>query len=344
MDRRTFLTLSVPAVGLRQKTTMASALYGRLHGPSGFLPFRERLLALPGEKSFLIRVDGRPDLDWFGRDWSQWASYRPDAQLFVGSAIKTFILARFLQKAEDGSLSEGELLPVDDGIRSLVSPVFGASANASDNLSGKATARTALEAMITHSDNTGTDMALKKVGVDDVRAFIAAEGLSATLIPGSTRLMFSYLAGADLGVDKGWNGMLEIMKDQYFGTPRSPFNYEETMISTATEMVSHYQRALAGEFFSKPETLKEFMRIQAMADVLAELVPPGLAAYGKGGSIHWQDFHALCATGQMIVRRRPVTFYFALNWRGSDTDAPKVSAEFAAAAAGMLVVVAGPFG
>jgi hypothetical protein len=39
-------------------------------------------------------------------------------------------------------------------------------------------------------------VALKRVGVADVRAFIAAEGLTATLIPGSTRLMFSYFAGA----------------------------------------------------------------------------------------------------------------------------------------------------
>jgi beta-lactamase class A len=339
MDRRAFLSLAAPSVALAGPTATTVAIQQAVQQTErreSFLVWRQRLLDVPGDKSFLIRTGGGL-ASWQGQ-------YRPDAPLFVGSAIKTFILARFLQKVEAGDLSEGELLPVDDGIRSLVSPVFGANADASANLNGKATARTALEAMISHSDNTGTDMALKRVGADDVRAFIASEGLSATLIPDSTRVMISYLAGAPYGVDKGWDGMLEIMNDQYFGTPRSPFNGQETMISTATEMVSHYERALAGEFFSKPETLKEFKRIQAMADLVPGIVPAGIAAYGKGGSIDWQDFHALCGAGQMIVSGEPVTFYFALNWTGSDEDVPAVSAEFVAATAGMLAAVAGPLG
>ena len=44
-----------------------------------------------------------------------------------------------------------------------------------------------VEAMILHSDNTGTDMSMKLVGVDKVRAFIASAGLTNTLIPESTR-------------------------------------------------------------------------------------------------------------------------------------------------------------
>ena len=64
------------------------------------------------------------------------------------------------------------------------------------NLSGTVSERTALEAMILHSDNTGTDMILKLVGPDNVRALIASAGLTNTLIPDSTRSFVGYLLGA----------------------------------------------------------------------------------------------------------------------------------------------------
>ena len=41
-----------------------------------------------------------------------------------------------------------------------------------DHLSGTASACTVLEAMIAHSDNTATDAAMRRVGVDNVRAFL----------------------------------------------------------------------------------------------------------------------------------------------------------------------------
>jgi beta-lactamase class A len=40
----------------------------------------------------------------------------------------------------------------------------------------------------------------------------------------------------------------------------------------------------------KPETLVEFKRIQAMADAIAQVVPPDTIAYAKGGSIDWDGF------------------------------------------------------
>ena len=62
------------------------------------------------------------------------------------------------------------------------------------NLIGKVSERTALEAMIMHSDNTGTDMCLKHVGPDKVREFITSAGLKSVMIPESTRTFFGYLA------------------------------------------------------------------------------------------------------------------------------------------------------
>ncbi|MEJ1975188.1 MAG: hypothetical protein WDN49_03125 [Acetobacteraceae bacterium] len=54
-----------------------------------------------------------------------------------------------------------------------------------------------------------------------------------------------------------------------------------------------------------------------MADAIARVVPPGVAAYAKGGSIDWQDSHALCFAGQMMLGRDPVTICATVNWTGA---------------------------
>jgi beta-lactamase class A len=121
---------------------------------------------------------------------SPWTvGHDPDARLFVGSAVKTFILAAYLREIEGGRLTLDQQLAIDDGVRSPSSPVF-------MKLLGSTEGRSVLEAMIAHSDNTATDAALKAVGPDRVRGLIREAGLSATHIPDSTRRMVSYLAGA----------------------------------------------------------------------------------------------------------------------------------------------------
>jgi beta-lactamase class A len=62
-------------------------------------------------------------------------------------------------------------------------------------LTGLISERTAAEAMIMHSDNTGTDMMIKMTGADYVRQLIAGLGLSHTQIPDSTRSFGAYLFG-----------------------------------------------------------------------------------------------------------------------------------------------------
>jgi beta-lactamase class A len=239
----------------------------------------------------------------------------PGARLFVGSAVKTFILATYLRDVESGRLTLDQQLAINDDARSPSSPVF-------MKLTGTTEARSVLEAMIAHSDNTATDAALKAVGPERVRELVSEAGLSATRTPDSTRRMVSYLAGAPEGVDFGWEGMERMAHGQLAGPPQSPMNDHQTMLSTAEEMVRWYQRALKGEFFRKPETLLEFKRIQAMADSLWHVVPADTLAYGKGGSIDWQDFHCFALSGQMMVRGVPVTFCFTINWTGPTDGVP----------------------
>lgn len=241
--------------------------------------------------------------------------------LFVGSAVKTFILAQYLREVEAGRLSESTQVSVGPEVWSPGSPVF-------LHLTGTTPAKSALEAMISHSDNTGTDIALNAAGAGQVRDLIWSAGLARTRIPDSTRKLFSYLAGAPDGVDLGWEGMEKMAKGIMPGKPRQPINDRQTMASTAGEMVNWYEQALAGRYFRKHETLAEFKRISAMADAMPMMVPEDVMAYGKGGSIDWGDFHCFCGAGQMVQPARRTSFCFIVNWTGTDDTVPVMLASF----------------
>ena len=86
------------------------------------------------------------------------------------------MLGQDLRDVEATQLSEDEQVPIDDAARMIGSPVF-------LDLAGTTTARSILEAMITHSDNTATDIATMKVGADRVRALIVQAGLPSIRIP-----------------------------------------------------------------------------------------------------------------------------------------------------------------
>jgi beta-lactamase class A len=249
------------------------------------------------------------------------ATHEPDAPLFCGSCFKTFVLAAYLQEVEAERLFEAEQLAIDDRVRSTGGGVF-------DFLSGTTQARNVLEAMIAHSDNTATDVAMGRLGADKVRAFIRSAGLRQARVPDSTRRFFSYVAGYPPGEDMGWQGLKDMQAGKTPGPSRSPVNDVQTMVCPASEFVSYYKRALAGAFFKSQTTLTEFKRIQAMADAIALVIPPDTPAYLKGGSIDWNGFYCMATAGQMIAGRTPVTFCLTLNWHESEGGKDAVEAAY----------------
>ena len=244
-------------------------------------------------------------------------SHQADKQLFVGSAVKTFILAQFLKEVETGQLSEETQFSIGPDTWSPGSLVF-------QHLQGTTTGRSVLEAMIQHSDNTATDIAINAVGAEKVRALIHEAGLTKTQIPDSTRKLFSYLAGAPSGTDIGWQGMQDLEKDIYPGEVRHAVNLEQSMLSTAREMSRWYEHVLSGKVFSKTETLAEFKRVSFNT----KMVPADTLAYGKGGSIDWEGFHCFCLAGQMLQHERTTSFCFIINWEGPNEDVPQVFERF----------------
>lgn len=271
----------------------------------------------PETTGAMLRVD-TPQSPWS-------AAHGADRKLFVASGFKTFVLGQFLRDHEvaRNGITESSPCEVSDRLRSSGSSVLG-------GLTGTSNYRNALEAMIAHSDNTATDIALAQAEPDRVRALISQAGLSSTQIPTSTRRVFSYLAGAPVGVDLGWAGMLRMQNNEDLGfAPRTDvINANESMLSSAADMTSWYQQVLTGKFFQKPATTQEFKRISSMADALWMVVPQDTIAFGKGGSIDWEDFHALCVAGQMRVKDVPVSFCFTLNWRGGTATSGSRTGEF----------------
>jgi len=202
---------------------------------------------------------------------------------------------------------------------------------------GQISQRTALEAMILHSDNTATDMSIKQAGIDQVRAFISSAGLTNTLVPESTRAFVGYLLGASDYKTFTW---AEVGAAANSPIVNSPLNDVQTLASSADDLVSYYSRALQGAFFRHDATLNEFRRILAMGDAISLVpVPLGVSAFVKGGSIDVSGFHALCVPGAMLFDDRWVYFCFTINWYAkAETDPTTVSA-FAAAASAALTVV-----
>jgi beta-lactamase class A len=259
---------------------------------------------------------------------------RASDRLFVGSAIKTFVLCEALRQSDSPDVVQRisqRQLAVDASVWSVDSATFNPP-----NLIGTVSERTALEAMIMHSDNTGTDMSFKQVGPRNVRSLIASAGLTNTLVPESTRVFFGYLLGAKNYKTFTWADLAAA--NGPFVNP--PLNTVQTMASSADDLVSYYSRAVHGKFFSHSQTLNEFRRILAIGGAIWLLpVPLGVSAFVKGGSIDVPGFHAVCVPGAMVFDDRWVYFCMTINWDANALTDPDTVNAFLAAGSRALTLV-----
>lgn len=267
----------------------------------------------PGNKALKISAPaaaGKPSI---------LVSLNSEEMLFVASANKTFVLGEALRQADSANLIaqlEQRELALDASVWSLGSPTFNPP-----NLSGAVSERTTMEAMVTRSDNTATDMLFKLVGANSVRQFIASAGLQHTLIPDSTRALAAYIFGAENYLNITWNELLQLVK----GPLVRPFlNNVETFASSADDFVSYYSRALQGEFFQHSETLTEFRRILTLCDFIYLIpLPLGASIYAKSGNADFPGFHVRSIAGGMFTSDRWVYFAFLINWNAAESDDPQ---------------------
>jgi beta-lactamase class A len=325
-SRRTFLGGAAATIGAMSMTRPVVAAQKTTVSPDAIVSLFK---GMPGEVAIKIHapaVNGKPEF---------LVESNASKRMFVGSATKTFILCETLRQLDSPNVVQtlrSKQLSLDASVWSLDSAIFNPP-----NLIGKVSHRTALEAMIMHSDNTGTDMSIKEAGPDKVREFIASAGLKNTLIPDSTRSLFAYMLGAKDYKNFTWEGLGAAADEPIVN---SPMNKVQTMTSSPDDMVSYYSRALQGSFFKNKETLGEFRRILSIGDVIWLLpLPLGVSAFAKGGSIDVAGFHALCAPGGMQFDDRWVYFCVAINWEAKEvTDLNTVNAFVAATSRALAMV------
>jgi beta-lactamase class A len=207
------------------------------------------------------------------------------------------------------------------------------------NLIGMISERTAIEAMIMHSDNTGTDMTILQTGIDNVRSFISSIGLTNTQVPDSTRAAVAYLFGAPNYLTISWSELEGYLNSNApFVNP--PLNKTITMASTTEDLVSYYSRGLIGEFFNN-DTAKtiEFRRVLSLGDAVVQIVPLGATGFAKGGAIDIPGFHALCGAGGMYFSGRWIYFAMTIDWFAAEEQDPATDAAFEMAVAKALNMV-----
>ena len=310
-----------------QDATPAATAIGEEPAQDGLTVEVIQLLeALPGTKgiAFWAPPDaGRPA-------WS--ATSQPDRQLVIASAFKVFVLAEYLRQAEESldptaqaplavQLQERmqEELPLDESVFTFGSPIFNPP-----HLTGKVTARTALQAMILESDDTAADMLLERVEPERVRELIASQGLHQTRIPDSTREYIGYVFGDPDWRTLTWEQLQPLVANTPY-PPRRALNDEITMASTAGELVAFYSRTLTGELFRYPETLVAFRAMLALKDTIAQIFPLGVNTFLKGGSLDAFSDHVLSVAGGMYAARAQRWVYFALILNWTDDEAGTVA-------------------
>ncbi len=322
-SRRDFLCGAVATAALGR------AALGRVASPFRSSPsaLEEKILALfepfPGRKAIKIWAPAT------NHEREFLATLNPQLQLFCGSSFKAFVLCEALRQMDgpDVSAKLGTTqLELDKSVWSLNSLVFNPP-----NLAGKVSERKTLEAMISHSDNTATDMALQFVGADKVRNFIAKIGLKDSRIPDSTRKFFGYIFGAANWKTLTWDEMVALFQtDPSLAHP--VINVVQTMVSTPDDFVSFYSRALQGQFFKHAATLTQFRAILTTADAIERVIPLGVSAFMKGGSIDAGSSHALCLAGGMFFAGRWAYFTTMMNWEKDVETDPETTNGFAGAA------------
>jgi beta-lactamase class A len=309
-SRRDIFVSSLLGAGAMTLLPFRPALADSEHGRRGHGKLARRIVAefrrLPGRKGLKILApegDGARAFE---------TAIRPHSALFCASSFKAFVLAEYLRQVESGEATLDEQLDLDESVWSPGAPVFNPP-----ELAGRVTALTVLQAMISRSDNTATDMALKRIGTDRVREFIASIGLRNSRIPTSTRQFFGFISGYPQWETITWDEVVEILENDPF--PTNPIiNDTITMAVSPHDFVSFYARALQGDFFAQPETLRTFRSVLALADAIPLAFPLGVNAFLKGGSIDFAGEHALSLAGGMYVPNRWVYFSMIINWTDAE--------------------------
>lgn len=224
------------------------------------------------------------------------AAHRSDVRVEVGSCFKAFVAAACCRQVERGALRWDDALPITAETRVPPSEALGALRDGD-----AVTVWDAAEAMIAVSDNTATDLLLRRIGVGAVHAFVAEAGMVDTRIPASVRSV-------------------------YDAAEARPGERIEACVSTARDLTRFYARTLNGDPFAAPASLDAFKALLRREDLAQETAwPTGTVCYRKGGYLAPPPILASALTGAFEAGGHVVAFAFAANVECADEgQAPSI--------------------
>ena len=205
-----------------------------------------------------------------------------DVPFEVGSAFKAFVAAEYARQVTAGRLDPAMHLTIQPVDRVDSSPVTEAIPDGAD-----ITLQDAAEAMIGASDNTATDLVLRAVGPDRVRALLTDLDIDATM-PGSTRSLYERVAA-----EPDWRPVCCLV--------------------TMRDLARFYTATVAGGALG--EATERFLALLRKEDIAqgAEW-PAGITCFRKSGSIEPPPLFALGMGGAFRDAEGTVSaFAFAFN-------------------------------
>lgn len=206
-----------------------------------------------------------------------------DVPLEIGSAFKVFVAAELARQVGAGRLGLAMQLTVQAVDRVDSSIVVDAIPDGGSIALGEAA-----EAMIGASDNTATDLVLRAVGPDRVRALLAELGVAAT-IPDSTRSLY-----------ESWQAQ-----------PSEPV---AASITTMLDLARFYQLTVSERRLGE-EATGVFLPLMREEDIVQGAGwPSGVVAHRKSGMVEPPPLLAMSMGGAFGHGGGAVTaFAFALN-------------------------------
>lgn len=212
------------------------------------------------------------------------AGFQEDTPFEVGSTFKAFVAAEYARQVAEGRIDPDMHLTVQPVDRVDSSIVLNAVPDG-DSIS----IQEAAEAMIGASDNTATDLVVRVVGVDRVRALLEELGLSSTTIPDSTRSIYDRVKA-----EPDWR--------------------PESSVITMRDLACFYTATIAERALGDAAT-DRFLTLMREEDLVQGASwPNGVTCYRKSGMVEPPPLLAMGMAGAFVSSDGEViTFAFALN-------------------------------
>lgn len=235
-----------------------------------------------GVRGTLADLPGTIGVAWKNLDTGEAGSVNGDNEFFVASAFKTAVLVELLRQAEAGKLDLDERVTVSQE----------AYAGSEDLLAhftsgAQLTLHDLAILMIVFSDNTATDLLIRRVGMDRINAMLAAHGFQVTRVNGLTKDAWARWLG--IPPEEAARLSNDEVRRRFDALPQPPPVTPETFAGlwpgTPNEYVRLYELLGEGELLGPQATADalSILKLWQGLSVMPALFPWGLEAAHKPG-------------------------------------------------------------